>query len=461
MSDVTQARSNRVYDLIGIGVGPFNLGLAALTAPLVELDTLFLERSPRFDWHPGMMLESSTLQVPFLADLVTLADPTSEYSFLNYLKHVGRIYPFFIRENFNPMRVEYNQYCQWVAARLGNLRFGCDVKSVDFDVATRTYRVHVAGGEVLTAARLVLGTGTAPVVPAVCADLPGPVLHSAHYLARKAELQRMRSITIVGGGQSAAEIYYDLLQEQPDHEYTLNWVTRSARFFPLEYAKLTLEMTSPEYTAYFHELPAGRRDTLIDSQKNLYKGINEDLINDIYDLLYTRSLTGRVPTTLLTNSALQGAEWSDGEYRLQFRQQEQERDFEQVTEGLVLATGYAPTEPEFLAGLGGHVRRDDRGRFDVDDRYRIDAARIDGAPGVFEVGALYVQNAELHTHGLGAPDLGMGAFRNSCIIRDILGREHYAIESRIGFQQFGVPEPVLEPVAVAPAAVVAGSEARR
>ncbi|TFD45604.1 alcaligin biosynthesis protein [Cryobacterium frigoriphilum] len=437
MSESVRADPQRVYDVIGIGLGPFNLGLAALTAPITQLDALFLERAPRFDWHPGMMLESSTLQVPFLADLVTLADPTSEFSFLNYLKHVGRIYPFYIRENFNPMRVEYNQYCQWVAGRLDNLRFGFDVESVDFDAVSRTYRVHLSEGETLTAARLVLGTGTAPVVPAACADLPDPALHSAHYLSRKAELQRMRSITIVGGGQSAAEIYYDLLQEQLDHDYTLNWVTRSARFFPLEYAKLTLEMTSPEYTAYFHELPANRRDELIDSQKSLYKGINEDLINDIYDLLYTRSLTGRVPTVLLTNSALQSAEWSGTEYRLGFRQQEQGRDFSLASEGLVLATGYAAAEPEFLTGLGAQIRRDDRGRFDVDARYRIDAGSNDS-----ESGALYVQNAELHTHGLGSPDLGMGAFRNSCIIRDILGREHYSVETRIGFQRFGAPAPV-------------------
>ena len=39
------------------------------------------------------------------------------------------------------------------------------------------------------------------------------------------------------------------------HGYRLNWVTRSPRFFPLEYTKLTLEMTSPEYVDYFHALP--------------------------------------------------------------------------------------------------------------------------------------------------------------------------------------------------------------
>ncbi|HEY9251473.1 MAG TPA: SidA/IucD/PvdA family monooxygenase, partial [Nocardioides sp.] len=72
--------SARVHDLIGIGLGPFNLGLAALADPIDELDCLFLEGRDRFDWHPGMMLDEATLQVPFLADLVTMADPTSRFS---------------------------------------------------------------------------------------------------------------------------------------------------------------------------------------------------------------------------------------------------------------------------------------------------------------------------------------------------------------------------------------------
>ena len=71
------------------GSGPFNLGLACLTEPIDELDGLFLEAKPDFDWHSGMLLEGAHLQTPFMSDLVTLADPTSPYSFLNYLKEIG------------------------------------------------------------------------------------------------------------------------------------------------------------------------------------------------------------------------------------------------------------------------------------------------------------------------------------------------------------------------------------
>lgn len=74
------------HDFIGIGLGPFNLGLACLTEPIHELSGVFLESKPDFEWHAGMFLEGAHLQTPFMSDLVTMADPTSPYSFLNYLK---------------------------------------------------------------------------------------------------------------------------------------------------------------------------------------------------------------------------------------------------------------------------------------------------------------------------------------------------------------------------------------
>jgi lysine N6-hydroxylase len=431
----------RVYDFAGIGVGPFNLGLAALTAPVDGVDAVFLERRESFDWHPGMMLEPAHLQVPFMADLVTLADPTSPYSFLNFLKQTGRLYRFYIRENFYPLRAEYNQYCQWVAGQLDSVRFGTDVREITYDDGVYTLSVDgPAGPEVLRARRLVLGTGTSPYVPAACDgivdaaanDRGGLVLHNADYLSRKSELQKRRSITIVGSGQSAAEIYYELLQEIDVHGYQLNWVTRSGRFFPLEYTKLTLEMTSPEYVDYFHGLPQEQRDGLIKSQKNLYKGINSELIDAIYDLLYTKSLSGIVDTRLLTHSALTDASWDPaaGSHTLQLRHEEQGADYSLDTEAVVLATGYGYREPEFLAGVQDRIARDSTGRFAVERSY---------STGV-EPGEIFVQNAELHTHGFVTPDLGMAAYRNSCILREITGREVYPVERSIAFQQFGVQE---------------------
>ena len=430
------AQPGRVHDLLGIGVGPFNLGLAALSEPIADLDAVFLDERPGFDWHPGMMLPSAHLQVPFLADLVTLADPTSRYSFLNFLKETGRIYRFYIRENFYPLRAEFNAYCRWVAEQLPGVRFGTRVTAVSHGGGLYTVTAEgPRGTETYRARRLVLGTGTAPWLPDGARHLPqagGTALHNADYLARRPELLTAGSVTVVGSGQSAAEVYLDLLQNRaPDAE--LNWVTRSGRFFPLEYTKLTLEMTSPDYVDYFHALPPATRDALVAEQKNLYKGIDSDLINQIYDTLYEQSVTGPPRTRLLTGVELESAAWDPdaGTHRLRLRHGEQGSGFALDSEAVVLATGYAYREPEFLAGISHRIRRDAAGRFDVSRSYGI---------GV-EPGELFVQNAELHTHGFVTPDLGMAAYRNSTILREILGFEYYPVEESTTFQEFGAPAP--------------------
>ncbi|MFE9552788.1 lysine N(6)-hydroxylase/L-ornithine N(5)-oxygenase family protein [Streptomyces sp. NPDC006703] len=421
---------SEAYDFIGIGLGPFNLGLACLTEPMAELTGLFLETKPDFEWHSGMFLEGAHLQTPFLSDLVTLADPTSPYSFLNYLKESGRLYSFYIRENFYPLRTEYNDYCRWAAGKLSSVRFSQSVASVTYDETSELYAVATTTGESFRARRLVLGTGTPPHIPEPCRGLGGDLLHNSRYLEHKEALQAKESITLVGSGQSAAEIYYDLLSEIDVHGYRLNWVTRSPRFFPLEYTKLTLEMTSPEYIDYFHALPETTRYRLEATQKGLFKGIDSELIDAIFDLLYQKNLKGPVPTRLLTNSALNAASYdtTSGTYTLGLRQEEQEKDYTLTTEGLVLATGYQYAEPEFLKPVSARLRRDGRGRFDVARNYSID---ITGR-GVF------LQNAGVHTHSITSPDLGMGAYRNAYIIGELLGRAYYPVEKSIAFQEFAI-----------------------
>ena len=290
--------TDRIHDMLCVGIGPFNLGLACLAEPL-GLDAVFLDARDGFAWHHGLMFDDATIQVPFLADLVTLADPTSPYSFLNYLKEIGRLYPFYIREDFQPLRAEYDAYCRWASERVGGLRWGREVVDVrreergDDDEAP-VYRVTAItseGTETYRARHLVLGIGTTPWAPIDRGPLDGDgavALHASEYLHRRDELLSLGSVTVVGSGQSAAEIYHDLLSSAGADGPRIDWVTRSPRFFPMEYTKLTLEMTSPEYIDHFHALPADRRDRMLREQRSLYKGINAELVNGVHDLLYRR-----------------------------------------------------------------------------------------------------------------------------------------------------------------------------
>jgi lysine N6-hydroxylase len=188
-------------------------------------------------------------------------------------------------------------------------------------------------------------------------------------------------------------------------------------------------MTSPDYVDYFHALPERTRDRLEAEQKGLFKGISEDLVNGVYDLLYEKSVAGPIPTRLLTNTALTTASFdaATGTYTLGLHHEEQERDFSLTTEGLVLATGYRYRVPDFVAPIRDRIRWDGQGRFDIARNYSVDHAGQ----------RIFVQNAGTHTHSITSPDLGMGPYRNSWIIREMLGREYYPIEKTIAFQQFG------------------------
>jgi lysine N6-hydroxylase len=423
-----------VYSIIGIGIGPFNLGLAALLEPVPGISSLFFDQAEGFDWHPGLMLNNTTLQDPFMGtDLVTMADPTSRFSFLNFLKQTGRLYRFFIRHDFYMLRREYNVYCKWVAEQLPNCRFSQRVTKVSYGDGVYEVTVqHTRSGDTHTyyAERLVLGTGTQPYIPGFInkAELPG-VIHSSEYLNAKEAILQAGALTIVGSGQSAAEVFYDLLPEA-QRGFRLNWFTRSDRFFPMEHSKLTLEISSPDYVSYFYELPAERRARILSTQASLSKGINYSLIDQIYDLLYEMTVNGKqVPVQLRANCELTSIApaLQNGQYDLQFTQVQQQEPISHQAGQILLATGYRYNEPAFLQGLNGRICRTANGGLDVHRNYTIDIHQQE----------IFVQNAETQTHGFTAPDLSMGAYRNSWIINTIAEREVYKPEERIAYQDFG------------------------
>jgi lysine N6-hydroxylase len=420
-----------VHDFVAVGLGPFNLSLACLMAPLKEHGGLFLERGSQFAWHPGMLMDRCTLQNPFLADLVTLADPTSRFSYLNYCKQQGRIYSCYVRENFYLTRNEYNRYCQWAAAQLDSVRLQHEVTAIAHDAEHGLY--FVSGRDLRTgrpfehaARRLVLGVGASPRLPACCAEGEGPYLHSADYLHHKDELQRRRSITVVGSGQSAAEIYRDLLQDIDQHGYSLNWVTRSSRFFQMENAKLVLELISPDYADHFHGLPESAKERVVREQKSVYNGINGELINTLYELLDERRDELRGRTRLLPNMELRACRRSGGGHELEFVHTELGSRYRHQADGLVFATGYAPRVPAFVEGIRDRIAWDDTGRYHQQRNYAVD---VEGRE-------IFVQNAGCHSHGVTNPDLGLACHRNACIIRALTGVEYYPIETQTTLQDF-------------------------
>jgi len=51
-----------MYDVIAIGCGPFNLGLAALADGVDDVQLAVLDSRPEFTWHRGLMSLTSAMK---------------------------------------------------------------------------------------------------------------------------------------------------------------------------------------------------------------------------------------------------------------------------------------------------------------------------------------------------------------------------------------------------------------
>lgn len=442
----TDLDSNQPFDLIGVGIGPFNLSLAAMADRVPGLRTAFFECAHTFRWHPGLLIDGTTLQVPFLADLVSLVDPSSPWSFLSYLAATERLFPFYFAERSHIYRSEYDAYCRWVSSSLPQCRFGHRVESITWDDRRGAFAVDYTrqdgpGADVIAgrgwATNVVLGIGTEPVVPAPLRHLVekggDAVLHSADYLNRRAALLDKPSVTVIGSGQSGAEIFLDLLRHRPAGREGIQWISRSPAFAPMEYSRLGLEQFTPDYTRFFRQLPEHIREQLLPMQWQLYKAISAETIADIYDELYRRSTDGGWPDALLcpATAVRTGRVSSGGRIDLEIEHVQQNGTETLTTDAVVLATGYTERSTEaLLKDIEPNLTRDHSGRPKVDAEYRL----------VFEepvAGSIYVQNAERHTHGVGAPDLGLAAWRSAVILNSLTGREIHRLPDRTAFTTFG------------------------
>jgi lysine N6-hydroxylase len=428
----------KVYDVIGIGIGPFNLGLAALLDDK-PINSLFFDKKAEFCWHPGLMMDWTTLQVPFLADLVTMTDPTSRFSFLNYLHQKNRIYKFYFKENFFIPRQEYNDYCSWVAKNCSSCKFSHEVINIKHLETSddEIWSVIVKNKsnqeiEYLTK-NIVLGLGTVPELPKSISNITN-VHHSSDYLNIKNQALDDQHITLIGSGQSAGEIFLDLLKSKSDNT-KISWLTRSKGFFPMEYSKLGLEHFSPEYTDYFYNLDNSQKPKLLAEQDLLYKGISAQTISDIYDALYEQTLQNKHHVELIANCELYNIKSDNNLLSCHFYHKQQNQEFLIKTDRIIAATGYKSNISKPLNNISKFISYDNNNNPNITRDYKLvtQGTKLN----------IFVQNAEMHSHGVGTPDLGLGAARNALIVNALLNKEIYSIPENNIFTTFGIPEKYL------------------
>ncbi|KAF8753270.1 L-lysine 6-monooxygenase (NADPH-requiring) [Rhizoctonia solani] len=342
-----------VYDLLGIGFGPANL---AITVALLELwdqhkaagtepnikNACFIERHPRFSWHPGMLLPGSRMQISFLKDLATLRNPASKFTFLSYLHAHGRLPAFINRNADTPTRREYADYMAWAATRVRELggealriRYGEDVVSVQSldggKTVTVTSRVRETNEVRIRNAKTLIiapgGTARIPKILAPYADHPR-VMHTSSYVQRAASLikaavestgssrspspagsdssrlsglttARALRIAVLGSGQSSAEVLLDLrsrlagipIEGEGPQEHQLDMIIRKGSLKPSDDSPFANEIFDPESTDKAFKLPSAARAWLrAEYAGTNYGVVNPRTIDALYEEVYAQKV---------------------------------------------------------------------------------------------------------------------------------------------------------------------------
>ncbi|MFF5336695.1 lysine N(6)-hydroxylase/L-ornithine N(5)-oxygenase family protein [Streptomyces sp. NPDC013181] len=401
------------YRCVGIGVGPANLSLASLLHGRPDVDNLFIDRKEAFGWHDNQQIPGATLQVSMFKDLVSLADPQSPFSFLSYLHDQGRVYHFLNAQFADVPRLEFRNYLAWASRRNPNVVFGETVREVGFDevFTLRTDR------RTLTADNIVVGVGNQPWIPPQ--GTPGPTqFHVNDYVAAARDLGGKR-VVVVGGGQSGAEAFLDLIsrsgQERPRR---VSWISRRRNYFPIDDSPFTNDYYMPSHSDYFYGLDPQARATFNAQHVLSSDGISESTLRDVYQAVYVhrfvegdRDLVGLHPN----RDVVGVAENPLGGWDLTVHHNDAPgapaEHFD--ADVIVWATGFRPARMDFLAPLAGRLERDG-------DELRIDedfAVRWDGPADR----NIFVQNAARGQRGLADPNLSLNAWRSLRIADRLCG----------------------------------------
>ncbi|WP_405783747.1 lysine N(6)-hydroxylase/L-ornithine N(5)-oxygenase family protein [Streptomyces sp. NBC_00859] len=418
-----------VHDVVGIGFGPSNLSLAVALEELGQgsadqsVSAVFFERQETFGWHRNMLLPSATMQISFLKDLATFRNPTSKYSFVSYLHSAGRLARFVNNQDFFPTRKEFHQYLEWVASNFRErVNFGHEVVAVrpaagavgpmdHLEVEVR--RLSDGSVRVIRARNVVLSTGLAARMPDGI-DRSERVWHSSEFLTkfRSVDPDSLKSVAVVGAGQSAAEItryFHDSLPHAqvysvlPSYGYALADDTPFAN-----------QVFDPTAVDDYYFGTDTTRQAFWDYHKNTnYSVVDDDVIRDLYRRTYEEDVHGTSRLHFLNLTRVSAVEAEADRTRVTLTH----GDLKELdVDVCVFATGYDAMDPARLLGdFDRQFLRDARGAHQVTRDYRLVAA-TENAPG-----RVYLQGGTEHTHGLTSSLLSNLAVRSGEIADSILG----------------------------------------
>ncbi|MDN5914946.1 MAG: lysine N(6)-hydroxylase/L-ornithine N(5)-oxygenase family protein [Pseudonocardia sp.] len=448
MANANPRHECEVLDVIGVGFGPSNLGLAialqehnATAAPGDRITARFVERQEKFGWHRGMLIEDATMQVSYLKDLVTLRNPTSPFTFLCYLKERERLVDFINYGSNFPTRLEFHDYLEWAAAQFaGSVDYGAEVEEIlpvrgeDGNGAVEHVDVVYRLGEQtvrLRARNVVLATGLTPALPrGITAGERvwhnKDLMHRAPELTGSADsrsadapLGAPKRMAVIGAGQSAAETVDYLHRTFPDAEVYA--VFARYGYSPADDSSFANRIFDPSAVDDFYTAPDGVKEMILGYHANTnYSVVDPGLIDGLYRTHYHERVAGRERLKFCNVSRVADVVEVDDRVELAVESLIDGGREVITADVVVYATGYRASDPLWLlgGGLSEACGRDVAGRLDIRRDYRVGTDSLaDGTP---VTAGIYLQGPTEHTHGISSTLLSNLAVRSGEIAGSIV-----------------------------------------
>lgn len=416
--------SDQEVGVLAVGAGPANLALAVAveecgSSELAE-GTLLLEQSPDIKWQRNLLMPWARSQVSFLKDLVTLRNPRSRFSFLNFLHDQDRLDHFVNLGTFHPFRWELSDYLQWVASSLEKvgIRYGARASRIEpdrgADGSITGWTVVLTNGDTIRSRDLVIGGGRDPHLPDVFAGLPADrVIHSAQYCTRISQVPQDKPIraAVIGGAQSAAEMFMAVHQNLPLSQATM--IVRSVGLQNYQTSKFVNELFFPSFVDEFYNSPAEVRAQILNEMRfTNYAGLAPPFLDELYTMLYQQNSLGPRRSSVRAMTEVVGARMDNDEVVLDLRDRKSGKVEPLWCDLVLLGTGYDSRMPGLLRNLATQVGLNE---ISVSRCYRVDI-------GDSAWGALYLQGVNEETHGIADSLISVLAHRSQDILTDLLAR---------------------------------------
>ncbi|KAF2153760.1 L-ornithine N5-oxygenase sida [Myriangium duriaei CBS 260.36] len=443
---------DELHDLVCVGFGPASLAIAVALHDSFEHanggaanasalpKVAFLERQPEFAWHAGMQIPGAKMQISFLKDFATLRNPRSEFTFLNYLHRNNRLVQFTNVSTFLPRRLEYEDYMRWCASHFNSVvSYGQEVLSVvpesttsgkptkSFTVSTR----NIKTGEItsLRSKHVLVGVGGRPKIPQNLPQQHPRIVHSSKYQAylRSTDLDPSAPlrIAVVGGGQSAAEIFADLPSRFPNSRSWL--LIKGTALRPSDDSPFVNEVFDPDRVDLVYGTPAERRAAnLIADKATNYGVVRLNLLEHIYEDLYTQRIThgndeSTWPRNIVPNTAIEslGEGTLVDPLSLNLRSTDQYQKESHLNVDLMfVASGYERDMHEEILKDCRPLLPEGAEKFDVQRDYSVRFAegKVGADAGV------WLQGCNEKTHGLSDTLLSILSIRGGEIVNSVFGR---------------------------------------